>query len=297
MSNFECNKCFRIFKTKQQLQRHLESKNRCDIVTEHQCSSCLKYFKSKHTLTEHKSCKSFNIEKINELKINELKTTEISHEITKIEKGINDIINSDLTIEQKISYIKKYNLKDKLTDDELKELILLNKIPYICSLVESSPNIINNTINNNIGTINNIQINNFGNENQDYLDQEYFSKLLNKNDFEKVYLTLTKDIYLRLDHPENRTIKVENINNKYAYVYERDKWRGILKSELKEILYKKNKKLIRVQLETLKDIIDETNSNSIKLYLARNIDVDPVMKDLNEKMILLFYTGKDKTII
>jgi len=163
--------------------------------------------------------------------------------------------------------------------------------------VESNLNIINNTINNNIGTFNNIQINNFGKENQDYLNNEYFSKLLNKNDFKNVYLTLTKDIYLRVDHPENRTIKVENINNKYAYVYERDKWRGILKSELKEILYKKNKKLIKVHLETLKDIIDESNSNNIKLYLARNIDIDPVMKDLNEKMILLFYTGKEKNIV
>ena len=296
--NFECIKCFRLFKTKQQLQRHEDSKNRCDIVTDFQCISCLKYFKSKHTLTEHKSCKSFNIEKINELKITNIKKeNEIINEVIKIEIGIKDILDSDLTIDQKVTYIKKYNLKDKLTDDELKELILLNKIPYICSLVESNPNIINNTINNNIGMINNFQINNFGNENQEYLDAEYFSKLLTKNDFEKAYLTLTKDMYLRLDHPENRTVKVENINNKYAYVYERDKWRGILKSELKEILYKKNKKLIKVHLESLKDILDEAKQNSIKLDLARNIDVDPYMKDLNEKMILLFYAGKDKTVV
>jgi len=304
MSNFECHICFRIFKTKQQLQRHEQAKNKCDLVTEFQCNKCLKYFKSKQNLTEHKSCKSFNIEKIKELKIKEI-NEEIINEDTKIEKkkAILGIITSNLNIDEQITYLKMYNISDKVTDEKLKnflssELDLNIKVSYIYSLIEADKNITNNnTINNNIGTINNIQINNFGNENQDYLDQEYFSKLLNKNDFEKVYLTLTKDIYLRLDHPENRTIKVENINNKYAYVYERDKWRGILKSELKEILYKKNKKLIRVQLETLKDIIDETNSNSIKLYLARNIDVDPVMKDLNEKMILLFYTGKDKTII
>lgn len=68
IGNFECSKCFHIFNTKQQLERHLESKNKCDIITDFQCGTCLKYFKSKQNLNEHKICKFFNIEKINQIK-------------------------------------------------------------------------------------------------------------------------------------------------------------------------------------------------------------------------------------
>ena len=50
MNNFECHICFRLFKTKQQLQRHEQAKNKCDLVTEFQCNKCLKYFKSKQNL-------------------------------------------------------------------------------------------------------------------------------------------------------------------------------------------------------------------------------------------------------
>jgi hypothetical protein len=298
MNNFECQKCFRIFKTKQQLQRHEQLKNKCDTITDFQCETCLKYFKSKHTLTEHKNCKTFNIDKINELKIKDTKK-EILNQDNKIENGIKEIINSNLSIEQKIVYIKKYNIKDKLTDDELKELILLNQISYICSLIELNNNIVNNTVNNNInnGTVNNIQINNFGSENIEYLDNEYFKKLLSKNNFEHIYLTLTKDIYLRVDHPENRTVKIENLNNKFAYKYENGKWKGILKSELKDLLHIKNKKLIKVHLESLKDILDEKIPKEMNMYLKRDNSTDAFMKDLNERNILLLYRGKTKNEI
>jgi len=140
-NNFECDKCFRMFNTKQQLQRH-SNLNNCRIVTNFQCLRCLQYFKSKHTLTEHKTCKSINIEKINELKKNELKDN-IKDEIfintqqikyNKIEIGFYEIVNSEFTIEEKIKFIKNYNI-NKLSDDDLKKLLLLNKASYIFSLI------------------------------------------------------------------------------------------------------------------------------------------------------------------
>jgi hypothetical protein len=109
INNFECHKCFRIFKTKQQLQNHENSKNKCDIITNFQCKTCLKYFKSKQNLLEHKSCKVFNIDKINDLKkdthiyINTLKN---DHNNFKCE-----ICLSEFT--QKIGLQKHMNKKNK----------------------------------------------------------------------------------------------------------------------------------------------------------------------------------------
>lgn len=91
IGNFECNKCFHIFNTKQQLERHVESINKCDIKTDFQCGTCLKYFKCKQNLNEHKICKSFNIEKINEIKNKIIiNNKEIVHEIKN-----NEIVNNN----------------------------------------------------------------------------------------------------------------------------------------------------------------------------------------------------------
>jgi hypothetical protein len=180
--------------------------------------------------------------------------------------------------------------------DKKSNLHLDGKVAFIYSLIDDNTTV-NNINNINNCTVNNIQINNFGSENEEYLDNEYFTKLLSKNNFENAYLKLTKDIYLRIDHPENRTVKIENLNNKYAYKYENGKWKGILKSELKDLLHKKNKNLIKVHLESLKDILDEKVPQEMNMYLKRNNNTDPFMKDLNERNILLLYSGKVKNEI
>jgi len=304
MSNFECNKCFRIFKFKHHLQNHEKSKRKCDILTEFQCKNCLKYFKSNYSLSEHKICKAFNVDKINELKKEkENKKEPLNNDDSRKINAIKAIINCEsLDIDSKINLLKKYNLS--LTIDEIRIIITssMNTNEMIDTLLsftnKPSETTINNINNSTINTTNNIQINNFGKENVEYLNNEYFKVLLSskKFSFEKIYLTLTKDIYLRVDHPENRTVKIENLNNKYAFKYENGKWKGILKSELKELLDKKNKKLIKVHLESLKDE-NEKNVEKISNYLNRNSETDPFMKDLNERNILLLYTGKNKNEI
>jgi len=302
MNNFECDKCFRIFKSKQHLQNHAKLKRKCDTITDFQCQTCLKYYKTKQNLNEHKTCKLFNVDKINELKIKENKKELLNNDDTRKVNAIKAIINSEsIDIDSKINLLQKYNLSISL--DQIKMIITsdFNINDMIDTLLSFTNKPLETTINNinngTINTTNNIQINNFGSENIEYLDNEYFTKLLSKNDFERAYLKLTKDIYLRLDHPENRTIKIENLNNKFAYKFENGKWKGILKSELKDLLHQKNKKLIKVHLESLKDVLDEKVPLEMNTYLKRNTSTDPFMKDLNERNILLLYTGKNKNEI
>ena len=93
-----------------------------------------------------------------------------------------------------------------------------------------------------------------------------------------------------MDHPENRNIKVTNINNKYASVYDNGKWRNLTKNELKEKMFKKNTKLIKIHYDSLKDVLNEKNKKYINIFLARDFEEDQVLKDINEKVILLFYS-------
>ena len=289
--SFKCEICLSEFTQKVTLQRHLNKKNKCNVTTDFQCKKCLKYFKYNKNLVDHTN-KNTCIEKI----LIENKKETINNDDQNIKDVVKAIINSEkFDIDTKIELLKDYNLK--ISDEKLKKVIDSDLkdddiIKYILTHINKSSETIINNINN--GTINanqttNIQINNFGEENVEYLDNEYFTKLLSKNNFEKIYLTLTKDIFLRVDHPENRTVKIENLNNKYAFKYENGKWKGILKSELKELLHKKNKKLINVHLKSLKDE-NEENVEKISNYLNRCTVTDPLMKDLHERNILLLST-------
>jgi hypothetical protein len=74
----------------------------------------------------------------------------------------------------------------------------------------SITNNIDNSIDNSINTINNITINNFNNENIEYLNditkKELILKLC-KGDMLNLIILLTNEIYLNDEHPENSTIK------------------------------------------------------------------------------------------
>ena len=300
MNSFECTKCCEIFSTKQHLTRHMNKKNKCDIISNYQCNICKKYFKSSYYLNDHtkyKKCKNIN-------KDNTIITSTINDSSEDVKIAIKSILISKTDDQTKINLLSKYNIL--LNNEEISKIINLDinldgKVAYINSLIDSKnllglnkTNITNNINTGTITTTNNIQINNFRNENIEYLNNEYFKDLLMNNHIETAYMKLTEDIYLNEDHPENLTIKVDNLNNKFAFIYEDGKWKGILKYELKNILHDTNSKLLKVHYRKLKDLLDTAKKNSINVFLARQYDSDPHLKDMNEKMVLLFYEGKPK---
>ena len=300
MNTFECTKCNEIFSTKQHLTRHLNKKNKCDTISEYQCNICNKYFKSSYYLNDHtkyKKCKNVNKDGI-------IISNPINNNSEDIKIAIKSILISKTDDRTKISLLNKYNIL--MTNEELTNIINLDinidgKVSYINSLIDSKnvigsgkTNITNNINTGTITTTNNIQINNFRNEKIEYLNNEYFKDLLMNNHIETAYMKLTEDIYLNEDHPENLTIKVDNLNNKFAFIYEDGKWKGILKYELKNILHDTNSRLLKVHYRKLKDLLDTAKKNSINVFLARQYDSDPHLKDMNEKMVLLFYEGKPK---
>ena len=86
-------------------------------------------------------------------------------------------------------------------------------------------NITNNTTNNttnNQNKIINININNYGNENIDYLNKDYLNNLL-QGAFTAIP-KLIENIHFNPSHPENHNIKITNKKEPYVKIRKNDKW-------------------------------------------------------------------------
>jgi len=286
---FECELCNKEFKLKKYLDQHKNKKTPCNIKTNYQCSTCKKFFRHRKSLLEHINNNICNID-----------TNQLIVANNDLKNGIKSCLNSNIDNDNKIKIFKKYN---NLLDDENLLLILnsdmdLNgKVSMISTMINNTKptisNINNGTINTANNITNNIQINNFGQENLDYLDKEYFKNLIMNQHIEKGYVQLIKDIYLNKEHPENKTVKVENINNKYALVFNNDKWDTMLKADLKEMLHKKNYTILKMHYNKLKKSMSVPKREETMAFLSRDETGDPHMMYVIDKIILLFYNDGD----
>ena len=126
--------------------------------------------------------------------------------------------------------ICKYN-SDIDKDKQIKELKDMVKI-----LLEEKTN---STTNNNTTNMNNSHntthtnshnnnsknvfiINNYGNENKDYITNDYLLKLL-KKPFQAIP-ELIKHTHFNKEHPENQNIKITNKKQPYVKIRKNDKW-------------------------------------------------------------------------
>lgn len=131
-------------------------------------------------------------------------------------------------------------------------------------------------------------INNFGKEELSYLDNNYFTNLIMNQPIENGYVQLIKDIYLNKEHPENQTVKVDNINDKYALVFNEGKWNTILKYELRELLHKKNYTILKMHYDKLKNTMSVPKREETYAFLKRDDTTDPHMMYVIDKIITLF---------
>jgi hypothetical protein len=161
--------------------------------------------------------------------------------------------------------IKVLEEKNKLFEDLLKDMI------------KNKQNINNGTINNNIGAINNnkgnvnnitVNLQNFGNEDIiELLSRKEVLEILSKK-----LLSLeesVKTVHLNKNHPEYKNIIIKNIKNKYAYVWEEDKFIVKHKDDVLEDLISNHVNFIETSLETYKDFLSTKIQNKITEMLEK----------------------------
>ena len=223
------------------------------------CEFCEKMFTRKTGLTKHLKCckqkKIFEDEK--DMKI----------EVLEKEKAI---------------MAKEYEgLKDKIED----------------LLIELSKNGVTTTNNNTThmtnshNTIHNtININNYGNENTDYLKGDYLNNLL-QGAFTAIP-KLIENIHFNPKYPENHNIKITNKKEPYIKVRKNDKWELQDKKETLETLVDNKYYLLEDHYagvdENEKKISGETK-RVMKKFMNKYSEDKELQKDLHKKseMIIL----------
>jgi len=163
---------------------------------------------------------------------------------------------------------KKEELDKDVIIQELRESNQELKI-MIEQLINKNLNINNGTINNNnakgdINTTNNIQINNYGSENIDYITDTVFKKLLQKPMSAITRLIELKHFHPK--HPENHNVKITNIHDKYAKIYQDKKW------------------LIKHKKDVLEDLVENGYADFEEF---KDLNEDELAEKIKEKYLLM----------
>ena len=188
-----------VNKSKQKVNKSKQKVNKSKHnVTKYICQYCSKEYSCKQSLSRH-----------------------INHYCKQ--NLINQLEDKNNKLEKENKLIKKeFELEKKKIEKEIEKILIIN----------GSNNTINNTINNNT-----IIINNYGNENMDYISNDFLNKLL-KTPYSAIP-KLLKEIHFNKNHPENRTVRIRNKKLKYAEVHNNEKWEYRNKKEVIEDLVEK----------------------------------------------------------
>ena len=144
-------------------------------------------------------------------------------------------------------------------------------------------NITNNTTNNQNKIIN-ININNYGNENIDYLNKDYLNNLL-QGAFTAIP-KLIENIHFNPSHPENHNIKITNKKEPYIKVRKNDKWELQDKKETLETLVDDKYYILVDHYADVEktDNIPEKTRTVMEQFHDSYIDNKEIQKDLQKKV-------------
>ena len=234
---------------------------------DHKCKYCNKYYSNNSHMNRHmKKCiknetVSLTIHESND------KETKLSEYIKLIEKENKLIKREKKDMQKENKLIKK---EKKAMGKEIEKLI--DKV--------------GNVTNNNM-LQQNIIINNYGNENLDYLTEGYLTSLL-KIPCGSV-LTLLKDIHFNANHPENHNVKIPNRKEKFAIVYMDGEWKLRNKKDVISNMVDMSYNIVDCYFEDNKMILSDTKrTNFIEFQtnydngkLKRTIEGDLEVEILN----------------
>jgi hypothetical protein len=157
-------------------------------------------------------------------------------------------------------------------NEELKDVVskLNKKMDNIADKLINNINITNSQVNSN----NTIIINNFGNENLSYIDKALLQQLIIPP--YPAIIKLNEIIHCNDEHPENKNIKISNINGKFLQVYENNAW-----------VHKAKQEVIPAIVDKSYDMIDECYNDNID-------DVLPPIQDKRYKNFQVDYENNDR---
>jgi predicted Fe-S protein YdhL (DUF1289 family) len=228
-----CDRCDKTFKRKYDLERHLKRKNPCQRPG------------GKTYLEKTYVCKGCDrVYKSYLGKWKHEKTCSSTHQIlTEMEERLSQYE------EEKRQFIKEKKRMAK----QIEKLMMSQK-----------------TINNN-NTIN-IRINSFGSESTEHITENLLQRLLELTPF-KAIPKLIEQIHFHPEHPENCNVKITNHREKFAKVFEDERWKLARKDEILKKMVDSGFTLMDTYYEAGgKQDISTTKRNSYEVFQGKMDD-------------------------
>ena len=272
MADYKCMRCGFMTNHKNNFRKHLNRKFPCKPILS---NIDLDFVKTKYNMNSKK-----------------LKTIELISDVIEVKYN-----NKKIPEKIECQYCnKKFTRKDSLTRHLKgrckKKGTVLNDIENMLVEMTKFKNVLKEShsiiINNNQKIINNnIVVNNFGNENLEYISDKMIGNLLAypKSCIPK----LIKQIHFNPNHPENHNIRIKNKKLKYAEVKENNQWKLKHKKTVLDDLVDFG----YITLEEFKDDKDNLDDLLIKGFTKMMEGYNKSKKDIIEKVELEVLNGSN----
>lgn len=274
-----CNTCDVEFSSNKGLyqhikgKRHINKENGTTPVLQYACG-CGRTYSYKQSLQLHRnSCNSTAAPSVTEI-IEELKNTVLE------ERKIHQ--------QEREQYQKEHNeIKAQMS-------ILLDKYAQTTTSHNTNTSTTNSNNNTNIETQQNnitININAFGNENLDYIDDKSIISCIDR--VYKSIPTLLEKIHFDPDHPENHNIKITNKKLPYASVMGNNKkWRTVDRKDAIDSMVSNGYNLLDEKYTENKDKFAPSKQQRIEGFLSKCETEDKdVMKQIRSEVDMMVLNG------
>jgi hypothetical protein len=226
MVNYNCNICNYITKRQYDFNKHLKTKKHLNNEKNYVEEKC-KLQSSHHKIPQNTTFSPQNTTQISDHTNKEYINCEYCYkEFSRI-----DSLNRHIE-----KYCKKKRELDKMENENSKIIEKQNKIidlqsKQINKLLEKNAKQINNTQNNNNSTniINNIHINNYGEENLEMLTDEFKERCITRPFY--AVIDIIRKIHFNDDYPENKNMRLVNKRDNKIQVLTDGKWKYRYKDE------------------------------------------------------------------
>jgi hypothetical protein len=277
MPDHKCPKCKKRFGQKGHLEYHVTN-NACKEYS-HYCDLCGKGFTTASSMHRHinSNCAV--------KKENDNNNNEILNRLIQMEAEMKLTNKKMKMLEKDNKKVKKLELTVEKLSNENKKIKKVNK-----TIQTNSNNNNNNSINN--GTVINAAITlvGYGNEDMSKIDKAEILKVL-QSGFNST-LKLTEAVHFNPKYPEGQNIYISNMKDKYAMMYDGEKWTLTTKDELINTIYEDKKDYIENNLEHFIDSLTPFRINALKRWLDTD-DNDKNVKNIKENIKLLLYNSRN----
>jgi len=288
MSTYRCEKCgFASFKTEQSFQGHLLTKKhlmRQENVRQdlYQCKTCNKWYCGRSGISHHKkTCNSKNLNPIP----TEGANTPPAEQVCNVQK---DAPSVQEILELKIDEMKQAFEKER---QEMKAQIALLLDKHAAGTTTTTTN--SNNRKTNIGTQQNItiNINAFGNENTDYIDDKAMIECIGR--VYKSIPSLLEKIHFDPKHPENHNIKITNRKLPYASVMgNNQKWKTVDRKDAIDTMVNNGYNMLDDKFKENKDKISASKQEHFRGFQSRFDREDKeLMKELKSEVDTMVLNG------